>query len=61
MMRVRLLLASLLILTLSAPNYANEAKAAYKRGVRAESQYRRDLLVRLAVNDQLQNFEFARA
>jgi len=42
MMRVRLLLASLLILTLSAPNYANEAKAAYKRGVRAESQKQYD-------------------
>jgi general secretion pathway protein D len=38
MMRVRLLLVSLLILALSAPNYPNEAKAAYKRGVRAESQ-----------------------
>jgi len=38
MMRVRLLLASLLILAFSAPNYPNEAKAAYKQGVRAESQ-----------------------
>jgi general secretion pathway protein D len=42
MMRVRLLLASLLILALSAPNYADEAKAAYKRGVRAESQKQYD-------------------
>jgi general secretion pathway protein D len=42
MMRVRLLLASLLILALSAPNYPNEAKAAYKRGVRAESQKKYD-------------------
>lgn len=38
MMRVRFLLFSLLILALSAPNYPDEAKAAYKRGVRAESQ-----------------------
>jgi general secretion pathway protein D len=38
MMRVRFLLVSLLILALSAPNYSDEAKAAYKRGVRAESQ-----------------------
>jgi general secretion pathway protein D len=38
MMRVRFLLVSLLILALSAPNYPDEAKAAYKRGVRAESQ-----------------------
>jgi len=42
MMRVRLLLASLLILGLSAPNYPNEANAAYKRGVRAESQKQYD-------------------
>ena len=42
MMRVRLLLASLLILALSAPNYADEAKAAYKRGVRAESKKQYD-------------------
>lgn len=38
MMRVRLLVASLLILALSAPSYPNEAKAAFKRGVRAESK-----------------------
>jgi len=38
MMRVRFLLVSLLILALGAPNYPDEAKAAYKRGVRAESQ-----------------------
>jgi len=42
MMRVRLLLASLLILALSAPNYPNEAKAAYKAGVRAESKKQYD-------------------
>jgi general secretion pathway protein D len=38
MMRVRLLVASLLILALSAPSYPNEAKSAFKRGVRAESK-----------------------
>jgi len=43
MMRVRLLLASLLILALSAPNYPDEAKAAFKRGVRAESQNQYDV------------------
>jgi len=37
MMRVRFLLASLLVLALSAPNYPDEAKAAYKRGVHAEA------------------------
>jgi general secretion pathway protein D len=38
MMRARLLIASLLILAFSVPNYPDEAKAAFKRGVRAESQ-----------------------
>jgi general secretion pathway protein D len=38
MMRARLLIASLLILAFSVPNYPDEAKAAFNRGVRAESQ-----------------------
>jgi general secretion pathway protein D len=38
MMRVRVLLAALLILALGVPNYPDEAKAAFNRGVRAESQ-----------------------
>jgi general secretion pathway protein D len=38
MMRGRVLLASLLILALGVPIYPDEAKAAFKRGVRAESQ-----------------------
>lgn len=42
MMRTRLLLASLLILAFGAPNYSNEAKAAFERGVRAESQKQYD-------------------
>src|ERR1700674_2080364 len=42
MMRVRVLLASLLVLALSVPNYPDEAKAAFKRGVRAESQKQYD-------------------
>lgn len=42
MMRLRVLVASLLILALSPPNYADEAKSAYKRGVRAESQKQYD-------------------
>jgi general secretion pathway protein D len=42
MMRVRLLLASLLVLALGAPNYPNEAKAAYKAGVHAESKKQYD-------------------
>jgi general secretion pathway protein D len=42
MMRVRLLIASLLILVLSAPNYPDEAKAAFKAGVRAESKKQYD-------------------
>jgi general secretion pathway protein D len=42
MMRLRVLVASLLILALSPPNYADEAKAAYKRGVGAESQKQYD-------------------
>jgi general secretion pathway protein D len=41
MMRLRVLLVSILILVLSTPAYADQAKSAYKRGVRAEahSQY----------------------
>jgi general secretion pathway protein D len=42
MMRQRLVLASILILMLGAPSYPDEAKAAYKRGVRAESQKQYD-------------------
>jgi general secretion pathway protein D len=39
---MRLVLASILILMLGAPSYPDEAKAAYKRGVRAESHKRYD-------------------
>jgi general secretion pathway protein D len=42
MMRARLLLALLLILAFGVPNYPDEAKAAFKRGVRAESQKQYD-------------------
>lgn len=42
MMRLRFLLASLLVLTLSAAVYPDEARTAYKRGVRAESQKQYD-------------------
>jgi len=38
MMRVRVLLATLLILALGVPSFPDEAKAAFNRGVRAESQ-----------------------
>ena len=41
-MRLRLVLASILILTLSPVGYPDEAKAAYKKGVRAESQKQYD-------------------
>jgi general secretion pathway protein D len=36
--RFRLVLASILILALGLPSYSDEAQAAYKRGVRAESK-----------------------
>jgi general secretion pathway protein D len=39
---MRLVLASILILMLGAPSYPDEAKAAYKRGVRAASHKRYD-------------------
>src|SRR5215472_10702012 len=42
MMRLRFLLASLLVLTLSAAVYPDEARTAYKQGVRAESQKQYD-------------------
>jgi general secretion pathway protein D len=42
MMRVRFLFASLLVLTLSAPVYPDEAKTAYQQGVHAESQKQYD-------------------
>lgn len=42
MMRLRFVLASILVLTLSAMVGADEAKTAYKRGVRAESQKQYD-------------------
>jgi general secretion pathway protein D len=37
MMRLRLVLALILILTLSPPGYPDEARAAYKKGIRAEA------------------------
>lgn len=37
MMRLRVLLVSILILVISTPAYADQAKAAHKRGVRAEA------------------------
>jgi general secretion pathway protein D len=42
MMRMRFVLASILILTLSAAGYPDEAKTAYKKGVRAESRKQYD-------------------
>lgn len=42
MMRLRFLLASLLVLTLAAAVYPDEASTAYKQGVRAESQKQYD-------------------
>lgn len=42
MMRLRFLLASLLVLTLSAAVYPDEARSAYKQGVHAESQKQYD-------------------
>src|SRR5271169_5100247 len=38
MKRLGTLLALILILAMGSPSYANEAKAAYNRGVKAESQ-----------------------
>jgi general secretion pathway protein D len=42
MMRVRQVLAVILMLAISAPTYSDEAKSAYKRGARAESQNQYD-------------------
>jgi general secretion pathway protein D len=42
MMRLRFLLVSILILTFSPAGYPDEAKAAYKKGLRAESQKQYD-------------------
>src|SRR6267143_1615210 len=42
MMRLRLVLVSILMLAVTPPTYSDEAKSAYKRGVRAESQVRYD-------------------
>jgi general secretion pathway protein D len=42
MMRARVLLASVLILALAVPNYPDEAKSAFQRGIRAEIQKQYD-------------------
>src|SRR5437016_13704397 len=42
MRHLRMVLASILILAINAPAYADKAKAAYDRGVRAESQTQYD-------------------
>lgn len=42
MTRLRFVLASILILTLSPVGYPDKAKAAYKKGVRVESQKQYD-------------------
>src|SRR5467141_66651 len=42
MKHLRIILASILILAISAPTYSDQAKAAYTRGVRAESQNQND-------------------
>jgi len=42
MMHLRMVLASILILAINAPAYADKAKAAYDSGVRAESQTQYD-------------------
>jgi general secretion pathway protein D len=42
MKHLRIVLASILIMAINAPAYSNEAKAAYSRGVRAESQTQYD-------------------
>ena len=42
LMRLRIVLAAILCFTLSVPIYADEAKAAYQRGVKAESEQHYD-------------------
>src|SRR6266480_2407258 len=42
MKHLRIILASILILAISAPTYSDQANAAYARGVRAESQNQND-------------------
>ena len=42
MMRLRLVLVSILMLAVTPPTYSDEAKSAYKRGVRAESHTQYD-------------------
>ena len=42
MKHLRIMLASIMILAISAPTYSDQAKAAYTRGVRAESQNQDD-------------------
>src|SRR6266513_1200581 len=42
MKHLRIILASILILAINAPTYSDQAKAAYTRGVRAESQNQND-------------------
>src|SRR6267143_2265513 len=42
MKHLRIMLASILVLAISAPTYSDQAKAAYTRGVRAESQNQND-------------------
>src|SRR5437764_12672547 len=42
MMHLRVVLASMLILAITAPAYSDQANAAYARGVRAESQTQYD-------------------
>src|SRR6202521_1083794 len=42
MKHLRIMLASILIMAISAPTYSDQAKAAYNRGVRAESQNQTD-------------------
>src|SRR6267378_1022638 len=42
MMRLRLVLVSILMLAVTPPTYSDEAKSAYKKGVRAESHTRYD-------------------
>ncbi len=42
MKHLRIMLAAILIMAVSAPTYSDQAKAAYSRGVRAESQNQND-------------------
>ncbi len=42
MKHLRIMLAAILIMAISAPTYSDQAKAAYSRGVRAESQNQND-------------------